>query len=60
MLHCTCATSTLAAPEKAGRDLTPDCCIAAAGTIYDWYDIYDGPAPSMSATNRHASKQLFL
>jgi branched-chain amino acid transport system substrate-binding protein len=56
----TAATFTIAALEKAGRDLTLDSFIGAMESMKDWHDIFGGPALSMSPTNHHASSQSFL
>jgi branched-chain amino acid transport system substrate-binding protein len=56
----TAATFTLAALDKAGRDLTLDSFIAAMESMKNWHDIFGGPALSLSATNHHASSQSFL
>jgi branched-chain amino acid transport system substrate-binding protein len=56
----TAASFTLAALEKAGRNLTTDSFIAAMEDIKDWHDIFEGPALSLSPTNHHASNQSFL
>jgi branched-chain amino acid transport system substrate-binding protein len=56
----TCATFTIAALEKAGRDLTLDSFIGALESMQDWHDIFGGPALSLSPTNHHASSQSFL
>ena len=56
----TCANFTIAALEKAGRDLTLDSFISALESMQDWHDIFGGPALSLSPTNHHASSQSFL
>jgi branched-chain amino acid transport system substrate-binding protein len=56
----TAATFTIAALEKAGRDLTLDSFISAMESMKDWHDIFGGPALTMSPTNHHASSQSFL
>ena len=56
----TAASFTVAALEKAGRDLTTDSFIAALESMKDWRDIFSGPPLSLSATNHHASNQSFL
>jgi len=56
----TCANFTIAALEKAGRDLTLDSFITAMESMHDWHDIFGGPALSMSPSNHHASSQSFL
>ena len=56
----TAATFTIAALEKAGRDLTLDSFIAGLESMQGWHDIFGGPALSMSPTNHHASSQSFL
>jgi branched-chain amino acid transport system substrate-binding protein len=56
----TSVNFTLAALEKAGRDLTVDSLIAALEAMKDWTDIFDGPPLSLSPTNHHASSQSFL
>ena len=56
----TAANFTLAALEKAGRDLTLDSFITAMESMHDWHDIFGGPALSMSPSNHHASSQSFL
>lgn len=56
----TCATFTIAALEKAGRNLTLDSFIGAMESMRDWRDIFDGPALSLSPTNHHASNRSFL
>jgi branched-chain amino acid transport system substrate-binding protein len=56
----TAAQFTLAALEKAGRDLTTDSFIAAMDSMKDWRDIFDGPPLSLSPTDHHASNQSFL
>jgi branched-chain amino acid transport system substrate-binding protein len=56
----TCATFTIAALEKAGRNLTLDSFIEAMESMKDWRDIFDGPALSLSPTNHHASNRSFL
>jgi branched-chain amino acid transport system substrate-binding protein len=54
------ANFTLAALQKAGRDLTTDSFIAAMESMQDWRDIFGGPPLSLSSTNHHASNQSFL
>jgi branched-chain amino acid transport system substrate-binding protein len=56
----TCASFTIAALQKAGRDLTLDSFIGAMENVKDFHDIFDGPVLSMSPTNHHASSQSFL
>jgi branched-chain amino acid transport system substrate-binding protein len=56
----TSATFTIAALDKAGRDLTVDSFIGALESMKDWHDIFGGPALSMSPTNHHASSKSFL
>jgi branched-chain amino acid transport system substrate-binding protein len=56
----TAANFTIAALEKAGRDLTLDSFISALESMKDWRDIFGGPALSMSPANHHASSQSFL
>jgi branched-chain amino acid transport system substrate-binding protein len=56
----TAATFTIAALEKAGKDLTLDSFIGAMESMKDWRDIFGGPSLSMSPTNHHASSQSFL
>ena len=56
----TAVNFTLAALEKAGRDLTVDSFISALESMTDWHDIFGGPALSLSPTNHHASSQSFL
>jgi branched-chain amino acid transport system substrate-binding protein len=56
----TAVNFTLAALEKAGRDLTVDSFISALETMTEWHDIFGGPALSLSPTNHHASSQSFL
>jgi branched-chain amino acid transport system substrate-binding protein len=56
----TAANFTIAALDKAGRDLTLDSFIGALESMQDWHDIFGGPALSMSPTNHHASSQSFL
>jgi branched-chain amino acid transport system substrate-binding protein len=56
----TAATFTIAALEKAGRDLTLDSFIGAMESMKDWHDIFGGPALSMSLTDHHASNRSFL
>ena len=56
----TAANFSLAALEKAGRDLTADSFIAAMESMKDWHDIFEGPPLSLSPTNHHASNQSFL
>ena len=56
----TAASFSLAALEKAGRDLTLDSFIAAMESIKDWRDIFGGPPLTMTPTNHHASNQSFL
>jgi branched-chain amino acid transport system substrate-binding protein len=56
----TAASFTIAALEKAGRDLTTDSFIAGMESMKDWHDIFSGPPLSLSATNHHASNQSFL
>ncbi len=56
----TAATFTIAALEKAGRDLTLDSFISAMENMRDWHDIFGGPALSLSPTNHHASNRSFL
>ena len=51
----TAASFSLAALEKAGRDLTADSFIAAMESMKDWRDIFEGPPLSMTSTNHHAS-----
>ena len=54
------ANFTMAALQKAGRDLTADSFIAAMESMQDWRDIFGGPPLSRSSTNHHASNQSFL
>jgi branched-chain amino acid transport system substrate-binding protein len=54
------ANFTMAALQKAGRDLTADSFIAAMESMQDWRDIFGGPPLSLSSTNHHASNQSFL
>ena len=56
----TAACFTIAALDKAGRDLTTDSFVAAMDSMNDWRDIFEGPPLSLSATNHHASNQSFL
>ncbi len=56
----TAAQFTIAALEKAGRDLTTDSFVAAMDSMKDWRDIFDGPPLSLSPTDHHASNQSFL
>ena len=56
----TCATFTVDALEKAGRDLTVDSFIGALESMTDFHDIFGGPPLSLSTTNHHASTQAFL
>ncbi len=56
----TAATFTVAALQKAGRNLTLDSFIAAMESMKDWHDIFGGPVLSMSPTNHHASSVSFL
>ena len=56
----TAATFTIAALEKAGRNLTLDSFIGAMESMEDFRDIFGGPALSISPTNHHASSQSFL
>jgi branched-chain amino acid transport system substrate-binding protein len=56
----TAANFTIAALEKAGRDLTLDSFIGALESMKDWRDIFGGPALSMSPASHHASSQSFL
>jgi branched-chain amino acid transport system substrate-binding protein len=56
----TAACFTLAALQKAGRDLTLDSFIAAMEGMKDWRDIFEGPPLSLSNDNHHASNQSFL
>ena len=56
----TAVTFTVAALEKAGRDLTVDSFISALESMKDWHDIFGGPPLSLSATDHHASNQSFL
>jgi branched-chain amino acid transport system substrate-binding protein len=56
----TAAQFTIAALQKAGRDLTTDSFIAAMDSMKDWRDIFDGPPLSLSPTDHHASNQSFL
>ncbi|HEY4044521.1 MAG TPA: ABC transporter substrate-binding protein [Rhodopila sp.] len=56
----TSATFTLAALEKAGRDLTLDSFIGALESMKDFRDLFNGPPLSLSPTNHHASTQSFL
>lgn len=56
----TAASFTVAALEKAGRNLTTDSFIAAMESMKDWHDIFEGPPLSLSATDHHASNQSFL
>ncbi len=56
----TAASFTLAALEKAGRNLTVDSFIGGMESMKDWHDIFDGPPLSLSPTNHHASNQSFL
>ena len=51
---------SVAALEKAGRDLTLDSFIAGMESMKDWHDVFDGPPLSLSSTNHHASNQSFL
>ncbi len=45
----TAANFSLAALEKAGRDLTTDSFIAAMESMKDWHDIFEGPPLSLSS-----------
>lgn len=56
----TAVQFTIAALQKAGRDLSTDSFIAAMETMKDWRDIFEGPALSLSPTDHHASNQSFL
>jgi len=56
----TAASFTVAALEKAGRNLTLDSFIAAMDSMKDWHDIFEGPPLSLTSTNHHASNQSFL
>ncbi len=56
----TAASFTIAALEKAGRNLTTDSFIGAMESMKDWRDIFEGPELSLSPTNHHASSQSFL
>ncbi|WP_428493574.1 ABC transporter substrate-binding protein [Rhodopila sp.] len=56
----TAACFSVAALQKAGRDLTLDSFINAMESMRDWHDIFGGPALSLSPTNHHASSQSFL
>ncbi|WP_428530607.1 ABC transporter substrate-binding protein, partial [Rhodopila sp.] len=56
----TAASFSVAALQKAGRDLTLDSFINAMESMRDWHDIFGGPALSLSPTNHHASSQSFL
>jgi branched-chain amino acid transport system substrate-binding protein len=56
----TAATFTIAALEKAGRDLTLESFISAMESMKDWHDVFGGPALSLSPTNHHASNRSFL
>ena len=56
----TAAQFTVAALEKAGRDLTTDGFIAAMESMKNWKDIFDGPPLSLGPDNHHASNQSFL
>ncbi|WP_428536404.1 ABC transporter substrate-binding protein [Rhodopila sp.] len=56
----TAAGFSVAALEKAGRNLTLDSFIGALESMRDWQDIFGGPALSLSPTNHHASSQSFL
>ena len=56
----TAACFTIAALDKAGRDLSTDSFVAAMDSMNDWRDIFEGPPLSLSATNHHASNQSFL
>jgi branched-chain amino acid transport system substrate-binding protein len=56
----TAASFTIAALEKAGRELTLDSFIGALESMRDWHDIFGGPALSLSPTDHHASSQSFL
>jgi branched-chain amino acid transport system substrate-binding protein len=56
----TCASFTIAALQKAGRDLTLDSFINAMEGMSGFHDIFGGPVLSLSSTNHHASSQSFL
>ncbi|HEY0185435.1 MAG TPA: ABC transporter substrate-binding protein [Rhodopila sp.] len=56
----TCATFTIAALERAGRNLTLDSFLDAMESMRDWHDVFGGPALSLSPTNHHASSRSFL
>lgn len=56
----TAASFTIAALQKAGRDLNTGSFIAAMESMKDWRDIFEGPELSLSPTNHHASNQSFL
>ena len=56
----TAAGFSVAALEKAGRDLTLDSFISAMESMRDWHDIFGGPALSLTPTDHHASSQSFL
>jgi len=56
----TAVNFTLAALEKAGRNLTLDSFIAGLESMKDWEDIFHGPPLSLSPTDHHASSQSFL
>jgi branched-chain amino acid transport system substrate-binding protein len=56
----TGAAFSIAALEKAGRDLTLDSFINAMESMKDWHDIFGGPALSLSPASHHASSQSFL
>jgi branched-chain amino acid transport system substrate-binding protein len=56
----TCASFTVAALEKAGKDLTLDSFVAALESMKDWHDLFNGPALGMSPTSHHASNESFL
>ena len=56
----TAVNFTLAALEKAGRNLTLDSFLAGLESMKDWEDMFQGPPLSLSPTNHHASSQSFL
>ncbi len=56
----TAVNFTLAALDKAGRDLTLESFLHGMESMKDWEDMFQGPPLSLSPTNHHASSQSFL
>ena len=54
------SSCTIAALQRAGRDLNLDTFQAAMEQTKDWHDIFGGPPLTITATDHHASTQSFL